>query len=96
MAPVPFEKWNALGNDYVIGSKRTSARPTETRSNIYIAQPPLFQIKRKKREEYVEGEIQLNKMLIKFGSDDVQLNQDGSLQITTGTVDLTADPLSGP
>jgi DNA gyrase subunit B len=40
---------------------------------IYIAQPPLFQIKRKKREEYVEGESQLNKMLIKFGSDDVQL-----------------------
>jgi DNA gyrase subunit B len=40
---------------------------------IYIAQPPLFQIKRKKREEFVEGETQLNKMLIKFGSDDVQL-----------------------
>jgi DNA gyrase subunit B len=40
---------------------------------IYIAQPPLFQIKRKKREEYVEGETQLNKMLIKFGSDDVKL-----------------------
>jgi DNA gyrase subunit B len=40
---------------------------------VYIAQPPLFQIKRKKREEYVEGEMQLNKMLIKFGSDDVQL-----------------------
>jgi DNA gyrase subunit B len=40
---------------------------------VYIAQPPLFQIKRKKREEYVEGEAQLNKMLIKFGSDDVKL-----------------------
>jgi len=40
---------------------------------VYIAQPPLFQVKRKKREEYVEGESQLNKMLIKFGSDDVQL-----------------------
>jgi DNA gyrase subunit B len=40
---------------------------------IYIAQPPLFQVKRKKREEYVEGETQLNKMLIRFGSDDVQL-----------------------
>jgi DNA gyrase subunit B len=40
---------------------------------VYIAQPPLFQVKRKKREEYVEGEAQLNKMLIKFGSDDVQL-----------------------
>jgi DNA gyrase subunit B len=40
---------------------------------VYIAQPPLFQVRRKKREEYVEGETQLNKMLIKFGSDDVKL-----------------------
>ena len=40
---------------------------------VYIAQPPLFQVRRKKREEYVEGETQLNKMLIKFGSDDVRL-----------------------
>ena len=50
---------------------------------VYIAQPPLFQVRRKKREEYVEGEAQLNKMLIKFGSDDVKLKkpvrrQDGS------------------
>ena len=42
---------------------------------VYIAQPPLFQVRRKKREEYVEGEAQLNKMLIKFGSDDVQLKK---------------------
>ena len=40
---------------------------------VYIAQPPLFLIKRKKREEYVEGEAQLNKMLIKLGSDEVKL-----------------------
>jgi DNA gyrase subunit B len=44
---------------------------------VYIAQPPLFLIKRKKREEYVEGETQLNKMLIKFGSDDVKLKNLG-------------------
>jgi DNA gyrase subunit B len=48
---------------------------------IYIAQPPLFQVKRKKREEYVEGESQLNKMLIKFGSDDVQLKNLGDNKI---------------
>src|SRR5205809_4476193 len=28
---------------------------------IYIAQPPLYQIKRKKREEYVDDDVQLNK-----------------------------------
>jgi DNA gyrase subunit B len=48
---------------------------------VYIAQPPLFLIKRKKREEYVEGEAQLNKMLIKFGSDDVKLKNLGDDKI---------------
>jgi len=40
---------------------------------IYIAQPPLYQIKRKKREEYVEDDVQLNKILIKLGAEDVRL-----------------------
>ncbi len=43
------------------------------RGFIYIAQPPLFQIKRKKREEFVDGQQELDRMLIKFGSDDVKL-----------------------
>jgi DNA gyrase subunit B len=50
---------------------------------IYIAQPPLFQVRRKKREEYVEGEAQLNKMLIKFGSDDVQLKNLGDDKVVS-------------
>jgi DNA gyrase subunit B len=50
---------------------------------VYIAQPPLFQVRRKKREEYVEGETQLNKMLIKFGSDDVQLKNLGDEKIVS-------------
>ncbi|MEY2439585.1 MAG: gyrase subunit, partial [Verrucomicrobiota bacterium] len=40
---------------------------------IYIAQPPLYQIKRKKREEYVDDDIQLNKILITLGAEDVKL-----------------------
>ena len=35
---------------------------------VYIAQPPLYQIKRKKREEYVDDDAQMNKILIKLGS----------------------------
>ena len=59
---------------------------------IYIAQPPLFQIKRKKREEFVEGETQLNKMLIKFGSDDVQLKNlsDNKIIVDTALVEILA------
>jgi DNA gyrase subunit B len=41
--------------------------------HIYIAQPPLYQIKRKKREEYVDDDSQLNKILISLGAEEVQL-----------------------
>jgi DNA gyrase subunit B len=40
---------------------------------IYIAQPPLYQIKRKKREEYVDDDARLNKILISLGAEDVRL-----------------------
>jgi DNA gyrase subunit B len=40
---------------------------------IYIAQPPLYQIKRKKREEYVDDDVQLNRILITLGAEDVRL-----------------------
>lgn len=40
---------------------------------IYIACPPLYLIKRKKREEYVDDDAQLNKILIGLGADEVKL-----------------------
>src|SRR5579862_6835650 len=40
---------------------------------IFIAQPPLYQIKRKKREEYVDDDVKLNKILINLGAEDVRL-----------------------
>jgi DNA gyrase subunit B len=43
------------------------------RGHIYIAQPPLYQIKRKKREEYVDDDTQLNKILISLGAEEVKL-----------------------
>jgi DNA gyrase subunit B len=43
------------------------------RGHIYIAQPPLYQIKRKKREEYVDDDSQLNKILISLGAEEVSL-----------------------
>ena len=41
--------------------------------NIYIACPPLYKIKRKKREEYIEDDAQLNRILISLGADEVKL-----------------------
>jgi len=43
------------------------------RGHIYIAQPPLYQIKRKKREEYVEDDTRLNRILISLGAEEVRL-----------------------
>jgi DNA gyrase subunit B len=40
---------------------------------IYIAQPPLYLLKRKKREEYVDDDEQLNKILITLGAEEVKL-----------------------
>ena len=40
---------------------------------IYIAWPPLYLIKRKKREEYVDDDAQLNRILISFGAEEVKL-----------------------
>ena len=41
---------------------------------VYIAQPPLYQVTRKKRVEYVDDDVQLNKILIQLGSEDVRLH----------------------
>src|SRR5688572_27989815 len=40
---------------------------------VYIAQPPLYQVTRKKRVEYIDDDIQLNKILIQIGTDEVRL-----------------------
>ena len=40
---------------------------------VYIAQPPLYKIKRKKREQYVDNDADLNRILLELGSEDVNL-----------------------
>ncbi len=51
------------------------------RGYIYIAQPPLYLVKRRKREEYVQDDAALNSILIDLGAEDVKLRNvaDGSL-----------------
>ena len=43
------------------------------RGYVYIAQPPLYKVTRKKRQEYVQDDPALNKILIDLGADDVKL-----------------------
>jgi len=40
---------------------------------VYIAQPPLYQISRRKRIEYVDDDAALNRILIQLGTEDVRL-----------------------
>lgn len=42
---------------------------------VYIAQPPLYKIKRKKKETYVMNDAELNKILLNLGSADVNLTR---------------------
>ena len=44
---------------------------------LYIAQPPLYLVTRKKRQEYVQDDTELNKILIELGADDVQMRPVG-------------------
>lgn len=43
---------------------------------VYIAQPPLYRIKRRKREQYIDNDVELNKILLELGSEGVTLVRD--------------------
>lgn len=41
---------------------------------VYIAQPPLYRVKYRKEEEYIQNEVDLNRKLIALGAGDVTLS----------------------
>src|SRR6478672_2821579 len=44
---------------------------------IYIAQPPLYKVKRGKKEEYIKDEKSMFRYLMRMGTNEVQINADG-------------------
>jgi len=44
---------------------------------LYIAQPPLFKVKRGKTERYIQSEAELQNMLFELAADDISLNIKG-------------------
>lgn len=43
------------------------------RGYVYIAQPPLYKLKRKKKERYVDNDVELNRILLELGEEDITL-----------------------
>ena len=65
------------------------------RGFLYIAQPPLYLVTRKKRSEYVQDNDQLNKILIELGAGEVLLRTcDQSRSFTADELKVILDNLS--
>jgi len=47
---------------------------------IYIAQPPLYKVKRGKREEYIQTEAEMDALLLDMGTDDLVLSKTRPVQ----------------
>ena len=62
---------------------------------VYIAQPPLYKIKRKRREQYIDNDFQLNKILLELGSEDVTLRRlRDNTELTSSSIDKVVEILS--
>ncbi len=62
---------------------------------VYIAQPPLYKIKRKRREQYVDNDQDLNRILLELGSEDVTLIRlRDNHQFSSSQVDKIVDAFS--
>ncbi|MBN1492993.1 MAG: DNA topoisomerase (ATP-hydrolyzing) subunit B [Candidatus Omnitrophica bacterium] len=48
-------------------------RPLVENGNVYIAQPPLYKIKKGKREEYVQTEAKMNELLFDLGIEGIEV-----------------------
>ena len=45
------------------------------RGYVYVARPPLYKIKRRKTEQYVQDDAELSRMLLDLGCDDIVLER---------------------
>ncbi|MFT4175757.1 MAG: DNA topoisomerase (ATP-hydrolyzing) subunit B [Luteolibacter sp.] len=65
------------------------------RGYLYIAQPPLYLVTRKKRSEYVQDNDQLNRILIDLGAGEVILRKpDGSREFSADELKTVLENLS--
>jgi DNA gyrase subunit B len=55
------------------------------RGHIYIAQPPLYKVKKGKTEHYVKDELELNALLLKQALEDAELHTDPTQPAMSGS-----------
>ena len=48
-------------------------RPLVDGGHVFVAQPPLYKVKRKKTERYVESDLEMNAILLDLGCEDARL-----------------------
>ncbi len=52
--------------------------------NIFIAQPPLYKVKRKNREEYVENDVVMTRILLELGAEELKLADPKGKELLSG------------
>ena len=51
------------------------------RGYIYVARPPLYKIKRRKTEQYIQDDAEMSRILISLGMEDLKLKRNGDSHI---------------
>ncbi|MBP7829152.1 MAG: DNA topoisomerase (ATP-hydrolyzing) subunit B [Kiritimatiellae bacterium] len=54
------------------------------RGNVFIAQPPLYKVKRKNREEYIENDAHMTRILLELGMEDLKLADAKGKELSSG------------
>jgi len=54
------------------------------RGNIFIAQPPLYKVKRKNREEYIENDAHMTRILLELGVEELKLADPKGKELLSG------------
>lgn len=61
---------------------------------VYIAKPPLFKVKKKQKERYIDTEEQLDKYLIELGCEDVKIMMFPDIEVDNTTLKALLDAVN--